>query len=39
MQALEFSVNEYHTVLYDKDDKPVRLPGYRSDALADAVIR
>lgn len=39
VQALEFSVNEYHTVLYDEDDQPVRLPGYRSDAVADAMIR
>ncbi len=38
-EALEFSVNEYHTVLYDDDNRPVRLPGYRVDALTDAGIR
>ncbi len=38
-EALEFSIDEYHTVLYDNDDRPVRLPGYRIDALADAGIR
>lgn len=38
-EALEFSVNEYKTVLYDNDNKPVTLPGYRSDACVDAGIR
>lgn len=38
-EVLEFSVNEYRTVLYDEDDNPVRLPGYRTDAVADALIR
>ncbi|WMX48501.1 sulfatase-like hydrolase/transferase [Streptomyces roseicoloratus] len=29
----------YRTVLYNGDGEPVRLPGYRSDALIDAAIR
>lgn len=37
--ALEFSKHEYHTVLYDEANAPVQLPGYRSDAVADAGIR
>ena len=37
--ALEHTSEEYRTVLYDADGKPVRLPGYRVDALADAAIR
>ncbi|OHD69454.1 MAG: arylsulfatase [Spirochaetes bacterium RBG_13_68_11] len=37
--ALEHTSEEYRTVLYDTDGKPVRLPGYRVDALADAAIR
>jgi arylsulfatase A-like enzyme len=36
---LEFSSGPYHTVLYDEDDRPVKLPGYRVDALTDAAIR
>lgn len=39
VEALEFSIDEYHTVLYDNNDQPVRLPGYRSDACTDAAIR
>ena len=39
VEALEFSVDEYHTILYDTDDKPVKLPGYRVDAMTDAGIR
>ena len=39
VEALEFSVHEYQTVLYDEDDNAVTLPGYRSDAVADAGIR
>jgi arylsulfatase A-like enzyme len=35
----EHTSEEYHTILYDEDEKPVRLPGYRVDALADAAIR
>ncbi|WP_236254795.1 sulfatase-like hydrolase/transferase [Mucisphaera calidilacus] len=38
-EALEFSVHEYKTILYDNDNQPVTLPGYRSDAVADALIR
>jgi arylsulfatase A-like enzyme len=38
-EALEFSIDEYHTILYDNDDKPHRLPGYRSDAVTDAAVR
>ena len=37
--ALEFSSEPYHTVLFDNDGKPVFLPGYRVDALTDAAIR
>jgi len=37
--ALEFSSEPYHTVLFDNDGKPVCLPGYRVDALTDAAIR
>lgn len=36
---LEFTSREYDTVLYDRDDNEVKLPGYRVDALADAAIR
>lgn len=39
VEALEFSVDEYHTTLYDNNDHPVHLPGYRSDACTDAAIR
>lgn len=39
VEAQEFSVHEYHAVLYDNDGKAVHLPGYRSDAVADAGIR
>jgi len=39
VEALEFSVDEYHTTLYDNDNNPVNLPGYRVDALTDAAIR
>jgi len=39
VEALEFSVDEYHTILYDNDDQPVNLPGYRVDAMTDAGIR
>jgi arylsulfatase A-like enzyme len=37
--ALEHTSEEYRTVLFNADGKPVRLPGYRVDALADAAIR
>ncbi|MFF6776857.1 sulfatase-like hydrolase/transferase [Streptomyces sp. NPDC012637] len=36
---LEFTSDAYRTVLYDEEGEPVRLPGYRSDALVDAAIR
>lgn len=38
-ELLEFTSDAYHTVLYDASGEPVRLPGYRSDALIDAAIR
>jgi len=37
--ALEFTSEAYDTVMYDNDGKPVKLPGYRVDALTDAAIR
>ena len=37
--VLEMTSEAYHTVMYDNDNKPVRLPGYRVDAVADAAIR
>ncbi len=37
--VLEFTSDAYDTVLYDNDEKEVRLPGYRVDAVTDAVIR
>jgi arylsulfatase A-like enzyme len=36
---LEFTSDAYRTVVYDGDDQPVELPGYRADALTDAAIR
>ncbi len=36
---LEFVSQEYNTVLFDNDNKPVKLPGYRVDACTDAAIR
>jgi len=36
---LEFGSDAYETVLYDEEDRAVRLPGYRADALGDAAIR
>ena len=36
---LEFTSEAYHTVMYDNDNNPVTLPGYRVDAVTDAVIR
>lgn len=35
----EFTSDEYHTLLFDKEGNPVRLPGYRSDAYVDAGIK
>ena len=37
--VLEFTSDAYRTTLYDGDERPVELPGYRVDALADAAIR
>jgi arylsulfatase A-like enzyme len=37
--VLEFSSDAYDTVLYDNDNREVRLPGYRVDAQTDAAIR
>ncbi|GIX06080.1 MAG: hypothetical protein KatS3mg115_0483 [Candidatus Poribacteria bacterium] len=37
--VLEFTSDAYETVVYDNDCRPVRLPGYRVDALTDAAIR
>ena len=37
--VLEFSSDAYDTVLYDNDNREVKLPGYRVDALTDAAIR
>lgn len=37
--ALELVSDAYDTVLYDKEGRAVRLPGYRVDALTDAAIR
>lgn len=37
--TLEFTSDAYQTTLYDNDNQPVELPGYRVDALTDAVIR
>ncbi len=36
---LEFTSDAYDVTMYDNDNKPVRLPGYRVDALTDAAIR
>lgn len=36
---LELVSEPYRTILYDNDNNPVRLPGYRVDALTDAAIR
>lgn len=37
--VLEFTSQPYNTVVYDNNNKPVKLPGYRVDALTDAAIR
>ena len=37
--TLEFTSHAYETLLYDNDNQPVLLPGYRVDALTDAAIR
>jgi arylsulfatase A-like enzyme len=36
---LEFTSDVYDTLVYDTEGQPVRLPGYRVDALTDAAIR
>jgi arylsulfatase A-like enzyme len=36
---LEFTSDAYHTTLYDNQNRPVQLPGYRVDAVTDAAIR
>ena len=37
--ALEHTSDAYETRLYDNDERPVQLPGYRVDALTDAAVR
>ncbi len=37
--CLEHTSDTYDTVVYDNDNQPVKLPGYRVDALTDAAIR
>ena len=37
--TLEFTSDVYDTLVYDTEGKPVKLPGYRVDALTDAAIR
>ena len=37
--VIERTSRAYRTVVYDGDGDPVRLPGYRADALTDAAIR
>ncbi len=37
--VLEFVSEAYRTVMYDNDNREVRLPGYRVDAQTDAAIR
>src|SRR5690606_5952672 len=37
--CLEMTSDAYRTRLWDESDRPVDLPGYRVDALADAAIR
>ena len=36
---LEFTSDSYDTIIYDKDNKRIKLPGYRIDAIVDAAIR
>lgn len=36
---LEVPSEAYKTVLFDNDDQPITLPGYRADAVTDAAIR
>jgi arylsulfatase A-like enzyme len=37
--TLEFTSDAYHTTVYDSDNQPVHLPGYRINALLDAAVR
>ena len=37
--ALEFTSDAYDTIMFDNDGNPVKLPGYRVDAVTDAAIR
>ncbi len=37
--AIELVSAPYHTVVFDKDNREVHLPGYRVDAITDAAIR
>ncbi|MCP4168847.1 MAG: sulfatase-like hydrolase/transferase [Chloroflexi bacterium] len=37
--VLEFCSEPYSTILYDNDNEPVKLPGYRVDAMTDVAIR
>jgi arylsulfatase A-like enzyme len=37
--VLEFSSDAYDTVMYNNENEPVNLPGYRADALTDAAIQ
>ncbi len=37
--TLEFCSEPYSTILYNNDNEPVKLPGYRVDAMTDAAIR
>ena len=37
--VLEFTSDAYQTTLYNNDNQPVKLPGYRVDAVTDAMIR
>lgn len=36
--TLEFTSDAYRTIVFDEDNLPVQLPGYRADALTDAAI-
>lgn len=38
-EAVELCSHPYDCVLYDNDDQPCRLPGYRVDAVTDAALR
>lgn len=37
--VLEFTSDAYRVTMYDNDNQPVNLPGYRVDAVTDAAIR